>query len=370
MQQHKVIQYGLVWSHVFAIFLIVFMPIDFYFFKNQQSITQFIFEGLLQRIANNILHVNHFNSLISSDSISMYLLCIIFGIISILITVIGFKKIIAWQPILMSFIQYYIMYHLLKYGFDKLTKQQFYLPEPNILLSRVGDLHKDILYWSTIGSSRSYSIFLGSAEVIAAVLLFFAKTKKIGLIMCVGIFVNVVAINFCFDINVKILSSILLCFSLLCLANLYVQSENKIIFFEKTKFWILPILIIGIMFPTIKNKNWNDDAAPRPALHGAYQVQYACKAFTKIQHVVVHRDGFLIFMDDEQKSTSYPCFVDTVGKIILYKTDSENKQLNYAQNNKQIIFWQQSDTMVCKQIEWRKLNLLQNDFAWSLEAVK
>jgi hypothetical protein len=95
-------------------------------------------------------------------------------------------------------IRYYLALILFIYGFSKVFKAQFYLPEPNLLFTTLGNLDKDILFWSTIGSSRSYSIFLGIIEIIPAMLLLFRKTSFIGSLIATGVLLHVVAINLLF----------------------------------------------------------------------------------------------------------------------------------------------------------------------------
>ena len=155
-----------------------------------------------------------FSSSISSDSIGLYLH--VFNLILISITMglimelISKNKKVNLRLYLLKILTYYLSLQLLIYGLDKVFKAQFFLPEPNTLFTPLKDLSKDILYWSTIGVSRSYSLFLGMAEVLTALLLLFKKTRLLGIIMGVGILINVVAINLSFDISVKIYSLFLL----------------------------------------------------------------------------------------------------------------------------------------------------------------
>ena len=50
------------------------------------------------------------------------------------------------------------------YGVQKLLMQQFFTPEANTLYTPLGRLDKDILFWTTMGLSRGYNIFLGVVE--------------------------------------------------------------------------------------------------------------------------------------------------------------------------------------------------------------
>lgn len=61
-----------------------------------------------------------------------------------------------------------------------------------------------------MGSSRAYTIFAGVFEIIPGFLLLFRKTKLIGALMAIIVMLNVVLLNFCYDIPVKLFSSFLL----------------------------------------------------------------------------------------------------------------------------------------------------------------
>ena len=112
-----------------------------------------------------------------------------------------------WTHVLVSNM---LAFFLLRYGFDKLFKHQFYLPEPNTLYTPVGLLSKDILFWTSMGTSHSYNVFMGLIEIIPAFLLFFKRTRMLGGLISFAVLLNVLMINIGFDITVKILSSFLL----------------------------------------------------------------------------------------------------------------------------------------------------------------
>lgn len=101
-------------------------------------------------------------------------------------------------------------FFLIKYGIEKLTRLQFPTPPPNILYTPAGQLDKDILFWSLMGTSKAYAWFMGSVEIIAGILVLIRKTRAIGALIGVGIFANILAINIGFDITVKVLAFSLL----------------------------------------------------------------------------------------------------------------------------------------------------------------
>ena len=57
------------------------------------------------------------------------------------------------------------------------------------------------------GFSKGYNLFLGLGEFIAGTLLLHRKTRLIGTLIALSIITNIVAINFFYDIPVKLFSS-------------------------------------------------------------------------------------------------------------------------------------------------------------------
>ena len=157
----------------------------------------------------------------------MYLLVFVLAFLSllagILLNTIGRWK--QYENRILQFFSllfcYYLILMLMKYGLDKIFKAQFYLPEPNILYTRLGQIDKDFLYWTSMGTSRLYNIITGSVEVLAALLILFKRTRMTGLLLAAASLVQVVAINFGFDISVKLYSLFLLSLSLYLLAPYY-----------------------------------------------------------------------------------------------------------------------------------------------------
>lgn len=152
-----------------------------------KKITVFLF-GKISLIITNTFNKPFVRIDFSSDSLSMYLLIAFLFILAIGLSFFRFQK--KYAQIIESIFPVYLALILFKYGFDKVFKAQFYLPEPNILFTRFGDLDKDILFWSTMGTSYSYSIILGFIEIGVALLLLISRTKKIGAIFSVFYFAN------------------------------------------------------------------------------------------------------------------------------------------------------------------------------------
>jgi hypothetical protein len=74
------------------------------------------------------------------------------------------------------------------------------------------------LLWTMMGASPAYQMFSGLCEAVAGLLLFWRRTTLLGALMAVGVLTNVVALNFCFDVPVKLYSLQLLLTALFIIA--------------------------------------------------------------------------------------------------------------------------------------------------------
>lgn len=109
--------------------------------------------------------------------------------------------------------RYYVAFFMLSYGFSKVFYNQFPFPRLSRLEMPLGDASPMGLAWRFMGYSAEYNIFAGGAEVLGGLLLLLRPTATLGALICVAVMANVVAMNFCFDIPVKLFSTHLLIFS-------------------------------------------------------------------------------------------------------------------------------------------------------------
>ncbi|TYR81811.1 hypothetical protein FZC66_08270 [Priestia megaterium] len=115
----------------------------------------------------------------------------------------------------------------LLYGLAKLTFGQFGEPSPEAMkLNSEGF----VMAWTFFGYSRAYEVFIGLGEVIAAILIMIPRTATLGALCYFPIILNVMVINYCFQIGVQDLSTVLtvMCFILLLLdrKKLYIFYAN------------------------------------------------------------------------------------------------------------------------------------------------
>lgn len=105
-------------------------------------------------------------------------------------------------------LRYYLATTLLAYAFAKLF--QFPPPGPGRLDQRVGDMSPMGLLWTFMGASRPYALFAGFAEALGGLLLLWRRTHVAGALVAMGAMANVVALNLCYDVPVKLFSTQLL----------------------------------------------------------------------------------------------------------------------------------------------------------------
>ncbi len=120
----------------------------------------------------------------------------------------------AWLRLILRFT---LAVTLLSYGFAKILPAQFGPLSPYGLTETYGDSSPMHLLWTFMGQSRPYMMFGGLMEVVPGVLLLFRRTSTVGLLGAAAVLLNVVMLNFSYDVPVKLYSGHLLLMSLFLL---------------------------------------------------------------------------------------------------------------------------------------------------------
>jgi hypothetical protein len=151
------------------------------------------------------------------------------------------------------------------------------------------------LAWTFMGYSEGYNYFTGIAEILGGVLLFFRKTLTLGAIVTFVVMGNVMAINYCFDIPVKLLSTMLVVMALFLMAK-DIQRLVNFFFLNKTAApsdisrphirnkalrislivikSLLLVYTLGMLgYQAASTFGEYGDSAPRPPLYGIYNVE-------------------------------------------------------------------------------------------------
>jgi uncharacterized membrane protein YphA (DoxX/SURF4 family) len=107
-------------------------------------------------------------------------------------------------------LRYVLAHAMLHYGISKILKLQFPDLPPGRFDEPVGELSPMRLMWTFMGYSTPYTMFAGFAEAIGGALLLWRRTATIGAVVLIPVMTNVVLLNFCYDVPVKLYSTELL----------------------------------------------------------------------------------------------------------------------------------------------------------------
>ncbi|MBI3136821.1 MAG: hypothetical protein HYZ14_19255 [Bacteroidetes bacterium] len=104
-------------------------------------------------------------------------------------------------------VRYFLINEMMIYGFTKLFFVQFGEIQVAELDQPLGDLSPMGLVWVMMSYSKGYTLFSGILELLAGLFLLFRKTQTLGALTTAAVMLNVVALNFFYDISVKVFSS-------------------------------------------------------------------------------------------------------------------------------------------------------------------
>src|SRR4051794_23936594 len=109
-----------------------------------------------------------------------------------------------------AYLRFVLAIAMISYGMAKVFPSQFPAPTLDRLMQRFGDASPMGLLWTFMGASVAYNIFSGSAEMLGGLLLTMRRTALLGALISAGALINIVMLNFAYDVPVKIYSSLLL----------------------------------------------------------------------------------------------------------------------------------------------------------------
>jgi len=387
------------WIQVFILLFILTFPFDTAYLPVPAKWLEPVFSNLAEFTSGFIFQAGDIKSFVLlSDTKALYIHVLNLAVISIVFAIIfqRFYKMknsstvfIYWFTVIIS---YYLACHLLTYGFNKVFKWQFFLPEPNTLYEKVGNTPKDLLYWTSMGSSYSYNVFTGFLEVITGIFLLLRKTRLIGAFLAFGIMMNVVVINFSFDISVKIFSLFLLLLSVMIifpaaktLYSFFIKHEKaelplplinyktvlqKRIYFT-VKYFVIILLIYNSIVIYFITGNFNDDLAERPLFHGAYEVKDHANGWKR---AFIHRRGYFIIQTEDENMHDFKLEYDLKNHQLVLENDYTGKKYFYPystpdKNTLVLSKISETDTLeiVLKKNNVKKMPLLQNEFHWTID---
>jgi uncharacterized membrane protein YphA (DoxX/SURF4 family) len=124
------------------------------------------------------------------------------------------------------FLRFALASQMLTYGMAKVIPLQMPFPYLTRLLQPYGTFSPMGVLWASIGASRSYEIFAGSAETLAGVLLIFPRTTTLGALVCLVDMIQVFMLNMTYDVPVKLFAFHLILMPLVLLAPEFSRLVN------------------------------------------------------------------------------------------------------------------------------------------------
>ena len=203
-----------------------------------------------------------------------------------------YRKLESWLRLL---VRYTLAFTLFGYGFVKVFPLQFRPPALMSLVEPWGDFSPMGALWKFMGASIPYIMFAGAAEATSGFLLLFRRTTTLGSLAAFGVLLNVAALNYCYDVPVKLYSTNLLLMAVYLaspdfgrLFNVFVRNRTAApVDLSAPRFssrWarvaagVFQILFVGFTLYGDVFGGWQGYRAayvtpPRPPIYGLYEVE-------------------------------------------------------------------------------------------------
>jgi uncharacterized membrane protein YphA (DoxX/SURF4 family) len=244
----------------------------------------------------------------SGDTAEAWSLAFCFGVVAVLGAIAWsiaaprakeHARLLALQRV---WLRYLLASILLSYGLSKVFRIQFQPPSFDDLLETYGESTPMHLLWTFMGASTPYTIFAGAAETVGALLLLWRRTVTLGALVLAGVMVNVVMLNLCYDVPVKLHATQLLFIALFVaapdmgrLADVLVLGRaasaspmraTGVAWAERTRLAIKLAFVGTTLFAATSEsveewRKWGA-GAPKPLLTGIYDVESFLRNGTEV----------------------------------------------------------------------------------------
>jgi uncharacterized membrane protein YphA (DoxX/SURF4 family) len=285
----------------------------------------------------------------SGDTTLQYIHNLLYVVVALLATVIwsvldrrrtDYRALHAWLHLL---VRYTLAFTLLDYGFAKVFPLQFRQPGFARLIEPYGEFSPMGALWWFMGASTPYIIFSGAAEVTGGLLLLFRRTTSLGALVSFGVMANVVALNYCYDVPVKLYSTNILLMAVFLAAADARRLADVLIFngaagpadlsaphFERR--WlriaatVFGVLLVGTQLTVNLYQGWTGYQRsrlhpPRPPLYGLYNAESGAPPnWRKV--AVDFPNGFTVRMTDDTTRFLQTDYDTTKSTVTLNKKDT------------------------------------------------
>jgi hypothetical protein len=114
---------------------------------------------------------------------------------------VNYSKLYYWIRVLA---RYRLAYGMIGWGLKKAFPMQMVYPTQGMLNTPFIDFAEKKLYWSHVGVSFNYTVFLGFAEIIPGLLLLHRKTSVLGAALAAVVTFNICIANHAYDAGVAV----------------------------------------------------------------------------------------------------------------------------------------------------------------------
>ncbi|MFN3753855.1 hypothetical protein [Flavobacterium sp.] len=330
----------------------------------------------------------------------IFLLSIIATIIILLVT--KKKNFQSWFQVTWVYARYYVGLFLILYGVIKFFNGQFQPTHIARLEQTYGESSPMGLLWTFMGHSKAYTFFGGFIEFVAGVLLLFRRTTIAGALMGFGVMLNVAAMNFCYDVPVKLFSSHLVLLSIFIvspyLGSLYrfffkqevLQLKIESLIFKKkwqhithkvSKIGLIVLCSLAIVLMIVQVNSTPENAVYANSFNGSYEVKTFVKNGDTIPPLmtdtlrwnkVLMEEGNIVIKTVKGRGNYYAVKTDTIANQLIitsYKDSTKIFKLNYKRlPNEELLVkgkWE-SDTLelLWKQKKKNEYELNNRGFHW------
>ena len=261
-----------------------------------------------------------------------------------------------------------LAYFLLSYGFGKVFESQFGLPSFRRLIQPYGTSSPMGLAWTFMGYSSAYRIFAGALEVVSGLLLLHRGTTTLGALLSIAVMSNIVMMNFCFDICVKLFSTMLLLISIgilfpelnrilsVLLLNRPVGARKHKPHFSDPRWRKLALagklVLVAVMLVHNINRAWDDQEQygrdrEKPPLYGLYRVETFIKDGVEHPplitdekrwgHMWFEYEGYLGVAGMEGQRYGLPCIVDEAAQSITVPLEEGDYVWSYQKPSPDVL---------------------------------
>lgn len=342
-----------------------FLFLLFYFFlyiNSSQFLLTFLIEPIWQKVIPwfaNLVGYERPISVFTNGSgdttynyYQIYFFAVVSGILAVVVGLIDSKRknyqtLFNWLTLL---IRYYLAAQMISYGLAKLYYMQFSFPSAMRLDQPMGDFSPMGLLWTFMGYSKGYTMFTGALEFIGGVLLLSRYTTTLGALTTFGVMLNVMMLNYCYDVPVKILSTHMVVMAMFLIAldwrrllSFFVTNQkvepNMLAGvvpekYEKAKTiikWLLLVGYFGYSFYQMNEmgKQYGPNA-PKPFFKGKYRVEKITQTPTN-DSILVSKDlldwkffyqsweGYATAKTTDDDKTHYVFEPDTTNQLFRIK---------------------------------------------------